>query len=91
MSEKLPGIVQIAFNKKQTRCLVVTASGPPGNNKASGQSKNITEKDSILPILRDGLLYIDFDVHIVHWLLQRHLDTLSEKGEWEAGGGCSDG
>ncbi len=48
MSEKLPGIVQIAFNKKQTRCLVVTASGPPGNNMASGQSKNITEKDSIL-------------------------------------------
>ncbi len=67
MSEKLPGIVQIAFNKKQTRCLVVTASGPPGNNTASGQSKNVTEKKSKLSILRDGLLYVDFDVHRVHW------------------------
>ena len=32
VSENLTGIVQLTFNKKQTRCLVVTASGPPGDD-----------------------------------------------------------
>ncbi len=81
MSEKLPGIVQIAFNKKQTRCLVVTASGPPGKSKASGKSKSITEKNSKLSILIDDLLYVDFDVHRVHRLLQRHSQRWGRKGD----------
>ena len=41
VSENLTGIVQLTFNKKQTRCLVVTASGPPGDDYLRPQGNGL--------------------------------------------------